>query len=261
MIVTDWLGATWGADGTDIEVLSAPGLEDRALSGANLSGGIDGAVAAPKFAQIGAFVIQLLVLADSDEDMAEKLESIYAVTWGTQDKTAENPLTFTLPGHAPLTVYAAVTNRQVPTSFEDNLRARACTIPIAFEASDPMVYGAAVTTELTDGTVVPIVGGWAPSERWKWIAHGPDTDPTLTLSTDGHADQILRLNHAVSSGQNVLVDVTPHSQKNTVGGIDHLDWFDGGDDGILPQFFKLLPGQTLRFNGADGSFTYRPAKP
>ena len=42
-MITGWKGQVWGTFDTDFQVLAAPGLEDRALRSANISGGMDGA--------------------------------------------------------------------------------------------------------------------------------------------------------------------------------------------------------------------------
>ena len=265
-MIVSWKGQTWGTFGTDFQVLAIQGIENRALVAANVSGGIDGAGAAPTFSDIGSFVVDLIVFADSDADMAANLAAIYAVTWGTTDRVTEDPFDFTIEGQDELTVFARVVNRSVPTDFETRDRYRACRMQIAYEATDPMVYGAEVeVTGLASGDDVVIAGGWAPSQRWRWIGHGALTNPRLTLATDGYDNQVLRYEGVVADGHDLLVESTPHSLVTTVDAVNKFDLFDGGTPNAAAQFFSLLPGQTLTYSAASGagdaSFRYRPARP
>lgn len=265
MTTVGWKAQTWGAFGADVQVLALPGIEDRALRSTSITGGMDGGVPAPQTADIGAFVADLLIFGDSDEDMAANLAAIYAVSWGTTDGITEDPFDFTLEGQDTLTVFARVVKRSVPTEFETADRYRACRLQIAFEATDPMVYGEEVETALEVDDDLTIAGGWAPSQRWTWTAHGAVTNPRLTLETTGYDDQILRCVRSVVGGTDLLVESTPHSLVTTVADVDRFDDFDGGNTNVGAQFFKLLPGQTLTYSAASGTgdavFSYRPARP
>lgn len=265
-MIVQWQGRTWGAYDSNTLITEIRGLEDISRRAQSLSGGIDGEVAAPSFSDAGAFTVRMEVFAGSDAEMDATLADIKQATWGNQDRTAEDPFDYTMSGQTECTLFSRVTSRSVPTNLTTSERYRAVELILGFSCSDPTTYGAEVETELDPGDELTIgVGAWAPSERWRWIAHGAVGLPRLTLETDGYDDQILRVNHAVSGGQNVLVESTPHSLTHTVGGVSHLDWMDGGTEGTLPQFFKLLPGQTLRYTTTSGTgtalFRYRPAKP
>lgn len=262
MIVNDWRGRTWDYDG-DIRVKSAKGLEDMVRRSAQITGGRDGGAPSPAFSEPGAFTLELQVFADSDEDMADKLADLYAATWD-EDPLAEHPFTFEIRGQEQLTVFAKVATRQPPTDFDSEDRYQAALVVLGFEFSDPRVYLPMVTVdELEPGSSFTVAGGWASTQRWQWIWHGPATNPRFTVHTDGYPDQVLRLVRTVNDGQNVNVVSTPSSLVTTVGGFDRYGDFDGGNTNIAARFPKLLAGQVLQFGGTggDGTFSYWPARP
>lgn len=267
-MIGHWKGRTWGGWNAgalrDVQILAAPGLEDRALSAANVTGGRHGAAAAPAFADIGAFVLDLVVFADTDEAMAANLADLYSVTWGEDATTTEEPFGFTIRGQEQLTVFARFMKRSAPTDFQTRERYRASRIQVAFEANDPNVHAAEVTTELLPGVPFEITAGWAPTVRWTWTAHGAVSNPRLLVETPGHPDRIIRCAASVPGGQDVVVVSHPEYLRATVAGVDAFGVFDNGVSTAAPaRFPKLVPGQTVTYLASSGSaeLTYWPARP
>jgi len=267
-VIVGWQGRTWGTFDSDVQVLGVAGLEDRVNRSQAITGATAGGVATPQFADVGAFVVELVVFADSDADMATKLADIYACTWGGEG-TDEYPFDFTINGQDPLTVFARVANRSVPTDFTTKDRYRAAQILVAFEASDPMVYGAEVEHEYeaTGETWSFTCDGWAPSERYQWVVPGPAATPRVTWS-NGDVSAVVRLGTgSVNDGQNLNWNVTPHKLVSTVGGptFNRYGDFDGGNVNVAPSLFRILPGaQTITFTAGYATtavFRYRPAMP
>lgn len=264
-----WKTRTWGGwdeDGTlrDVQILAAPGLEDRALSAANTTGGRHGAAAAPAFADIGSFVLDMVVSADTDAEMAAKLADVYSVTWGEDDATAEEQFGFILPGEDRLTVFARFMKRSNPTDFQTRERYRASRLQVAFEATDPTRYGAQVTGELAPGVPFEITEGWAPTLRWAWTAHGAVSNPRLRITTPGYPDRTIRCVATVPGGQDMAVVSHPEYLKATVAGVDAYAAFDNGVSTSTPaRIPKLVPGQTVTYLASGGSaeLAYWPAKP
>jgi hypothetical protein len=263
MTTVGWKARSWGTPDSDVFILGLPGIEDRINNAANITGGRDGGAAAPSFADIKAFVADIVVFADSDADMDEKLRDIYAVTWGSTDPTAEDPFTFTIPGQEELTVFSRFTNRQNPTSFETRDRFRACRLQIAYEATDPMVYAALETAALNTGGSLTIDKGWAPSNRWTWTAAGPSTNARLEIATPGYPDKVVHLSGSIPSGKTLTVESRPDLLVTEIDGDPVYSRFDNGDPDFPAEFPKLLPGQTVTHlgTGTAGTFSYWPARP
>lgn len=270
-MIVGWKGQTWGEGDTVIE--SAQGLEDFIAAAANVTGGRNGGIAAPLFRPVGGWVLGLRVLASSDVDMDAKLNAIYAVTAGPDDGLEEDPFTFTMPGSAVAkTIYARVVARQPATDFTTAGRLKAATVPITYEGNDPTVYGPEVEATLALGTPHNFTpGGWKPTMRWRWIAHGPLVLPRLTITAAGMTDRVLRLGGNgghLNTGQSLVWDSTPNDLVATVGGpsFDRYGDFDGGVHTIDPPDITLGTGaQTVTMSASSGSgdglFRYRPAMP
>lgn len=265
MTVIGWKSRTWGTTASDVMVLGLPGIEDRALKAANGTGGRDGGFAAPAFSDIGSFIADLVVLADSNADMAAKLRDLYSVTWGDEDPTAEHPFTFTIAGQPERTVFARVTNRHPATDFTTRARFAANRIPVAFEATDPMVYEEAVSTVLAPGESLTIDQGWAPTLRWTFSVTGAVGKPRLLVETEGYPDQTVRYNANLAGGQLLVVESLPEALRARRDGANVYGTFDAGTDDTLARFPKLLPGQTATFLADSGTapatLTYWPATP
>lgn len=264
-MIVDWKGRTWGTLASGVVIQSAKGIEDLLRNSAVIAGGRNGAAPAPSFSEPGAFTIEAVVLANTPEAMAAVQDDIKAATW-TEDPEPEDPFTFTIAGQAPLTIFARVASRLVDTDFTTSARGRASSVPIAFDACDPMPYGPEVTEELAPAGSVEIGGGWASTMRWTWTVTGPCINPRLKVETDGYPNQILRYVGSVPSGKQLVVESGPSSLTHTLDGaaLEHGD-FDGGTSQILARFPKLLPGQTVSYIVASGSggsvLSYWPARP
>ncbi len=263
-MTADFRGRTWGTLASGILIQSAEGLENIVRNAAVITGGRNGAAPAPLFSEPGAFVLELAVLADTPDVMAERQDDIKAATW-TEDPEPEDPFTFTIEGQDPLTIFAKVTNRIVPTDFKTSARTRAAVVPVGFDACDPIVYGEQVTVPLAPNGSTVIGGGWGSSMRWSWVTTGPCINPRLVLEFPGYPDQILRFRGSVPSGKQLVVESGPTSLVHKLDGVDRYGLFDGGNSSIAPRFPKLLPGHTVTHVNASGSggsvLAYWPGRP
>lgn len=264
-----WRGQTWGVYGSSTIVKTSNGLEDFKGQAANLAGQGHGATRSPLWQTPGGWILELTVFADSDAAMAAELDAIRAVTAGGSDPMAEYPFDFTMPGEVTKTAFAYVTDRQIPTDWTSHDRLDGVTLQIAFEATDPMIYGAEVVKVFENDEVWSFTSpGWVPSERWQWVVPGPATYPRITWS-NGTDQAVVRLGQGfVDTGENLNVNLKPRSLVTTVGGTiyNRYGYFDGGNTNVPPPWFRIPPGaQTITFHaatgGAESTFRYRPAMP
>lgn len=265
-MIVHYRGRTWGDWGTQTIVQRAPGFEDLKAAAANLTGGgRGGATPAPLRMEASAPILDMVVFADTDEDMGTALDDIAAASYDA-DELADHPYDYQVDGSDQRTMFVRCTARQIPSDWTTSERMRSANVQLAFEANDPMTYGAEQTETLTQGDPLAItIDGWGLSERWRWIGHGPLTNPRLTLTAEGYDPQIIRYVGTVNPGQNLLVESTPQRFKTTVGGFDRYGRFDGGVHTIPPALIALPPGPVTvtmgGTGGGDGSFRWRGAKP
>lgn len=212
MIVT-FNGQTWGThnpgqDGT--YVLRAPGLEGWSVAAGSMTNNRDGATVAVSRINPRAFTITLLVLQDDYSGMASAMSTLMTALYPSDDRTALLPLTFTLDGQSARTVFARVTDVQLPTEFATNDRYRSAEVVVAFESPDPQTYTTAAGTEVSldpTDTVAP-AGTIASSEgRWQAVIAGPATNPQLASSIASTA--VARYVGTIASGSNLVLHVSP----------------------------------------------------
>lgn len=275
-MIVNWRGATWDDPDDDapfpaVIVLSCTGLDDFVAASANITGSGHGAAKSPLFQSIGSWILEITVFADDDEQMGERLDAIRAITARADDEFTEYPFEWTAPGATIRCAFARVVQRQIPNVWTTAERTVGVTCQIAYEATDPMIYGAEVEHDFdNDETWSFTCPGWAPSERWRWVAPGPAEYPRLTWS-NGDDTAVIRYGQSqVNDGQNLVVDIQPRALITTVGGpaFNRYGFFDGGNNNVIPPpWFKILPGaQTLTYHAATGgddgcTFRYRPAMP
>lgn len=268
-MIVDWLEQTWGAHDSNVQVLRANGLEDFKAQAANLAGNGHGAVRAPLWQSSGSWVLDLLVFAASDAEMAATLDGIRAVTARSDDPMDEHSFEWQVPGEDQRCAFARVTDRQIPTDWTTHDRLDGLPLSVVYEACDPMVYGAEVEYEFEEGETWPFTAaGWSYSERWRWVVPGAAQYPRLTW-TNGDVSAVLRLGQGqVNGGQNLVVDSKPHQLVTTVGGptFNRYGWFDGGNTNVPPPFFRIPAGaQSITYSsgtgGATSTFRYRPGMP
>lgn len=255
------------ADPGDVpyELVSADGLEDLVTSPGLLpSGGRDGRGPAPMWADPGSWVSVVEIYGADTAEWKYRRDQLRKATSSILARTTDTPYDMGYGDEAIRTIFARVSKRSIPVD-RAYLVDRFAEAAVAFTASDPLTYGPITVETLERGEMATITSaGWAPSQRWRWVVHGPAVNPRLTLSVDGFDDQVIRLDGHVNTGQNLLVESSPDDLVTTVGGFARFGDFDGGSTLKLAQYFSVQPGeQTVSYDAdsgaGDATFTWRTA--
>lgn len=265
----EWRGLIFGDDGetaTAYPWTSANGVEDLAMSGGLLPGGaLDGAGVAPLRADASSWLSIVDIYGTDEAAYITQRDALKAATWRNTDPMLEEPYDIYVGTEEPVTRFARVVNRSIPTD-ENSLVRRYAVAQIVFESSDPLTYTAVQDVELdpTD-THTFTCAGWAPSERWSATIVGPVTNPQVRSSIDSSA--IVRYNGTVPEGSTLLLELGPRSLVCTLDGDNVYGSMDGGiGSNRIAQWFPIVPGeQTISYFAAGGTgtctFAWREAKP
>lgn len=269
-----WRGETWGAFGSDVQVVEAPGLEDiDATAQSSDGGGMDGSSVMPVWQKPLEFTVKLVVFADTTADMADAMDTLKAKTAPLgSDRASVWPLVYTIDGQEARTVFARVVRRSPPTAFDTSDRYQAAEVLVSFECPEPITYIAEQTSdELAVGDTVAIdCAGWVPSQRWSVTFTGPLTNPQI--SSNAVAGWCVRYTGvALGAGDSLTIDLAPRSVDLalTIDAVtsDPSAYMDGGSGSNRPPvWFPIVPGaQTITFDADAGAgscvFSWREAKP
>lgn len=255
------------ADPGDVpfELVEASWTEDLITSGGLLDvGGRDGRGIAPLWADAGGGPTVVEIYGETTAEWIARRDDLRRATSSILARTTDTPYDIGYGTEDVRTIFARVAKRVIPVD-EQYLVHHFAEAQIVFVAADAFTYGPATTVTLDRGDSSTFTSeGWAPSQRWRWVVHGPAVNPRLTLSVDGFPDRVIRLAGTVNVGQNLLVESTPDLLVTTVGGFQRFGDFDGGSSLVKAQFFAIPPGeQTVSYDASSGSgdstFTWRTA--
>lgn len=259
-------GTTFGGAGATMQILDAKGLEDLPDM---RSGDQDRPNAHGQFPGLdvagGRTVTFTLQAFPTSGSLATTLEAFKAAT---VPQTAEQPLTFTLPGRSARRIYCRPRRREFPV--DQQYDSRAAIGAAEFHATDPRIYDDSTTTATAsvptgEGTVgfnvtfpltftVPASfasGQVAVSNSGNvdapWVAQmvGPLTNPRIQNLTTGQA---IQLAGTVPDGTSVTIDTSARTAL----------WQDGTSAialvSGLTTWFGLPPGSTtLQFRASAGT--------
>ncbi len=262
---------TVGTFGEPVQITAAPGLEDYSADAPAVTGASDGASAGPLRLRPRSWMLDLVVLGDSAEEVNDELDDLYAAWLPDDDRTAQHPFDFTIEGQDPRTLFARCTGIQVGTAFDTADRRIAASVQVAFEALDPQAYAEPVETDPLDPSDTTVIVGTLPSSepRWKLVVSGPSTNPQIASSIGAWA--VVRYVGEVGEGESLVLDVSPRGLvTKLVDTTDLADYTDrevgenvyGSLDGGAaasnrpPQWFPLdLGSQTITFSASAGAGT------